>query len=135
MMDGQAGFPRGSQPCPNPSPRPWPCFCRCQRHGHQSGPSSWTCRVGALQHPGLPRRGRVPDLQAGCSLSGLCPSGPSPRGALQPALFTAHTHASSSHQTSLTNPGIKLLRIQDSSRSTLNQSEGRSENRWLRDTV
>lgn len=57
-----------------------------------------------------------PTPRLGVPCRGGVPAGPSPPAALRPAAFTAHTHASPSHQASLTDSEIKLLRIQDSDR-------------------
>lgn len=67
-------------------------FCRCHCHGHQSGPSSQSCHVGAFWHPGLPRRGCVPDCQASCSLLGLRALRPEPpSGSAACCLYCSHT--------------------------------------------
>lgn len=75
--------------------------------------------------------GCVPDYQASCSVSGLCAPEPASPCTVPPGIFTAHTHASLSHQTSLTHSKIKLVRIQDSSHRALSQTWDPSESRAL----
>lgn len=113
-------------------------LCRLQRHGLWWGMDKLASHVGPAQILPLTATslGPVPSLavldcpdeavcptpRLGVPCRGGVPAGPSPPAALRPAAFTAHTHASPSHQPSLTDSEIKLLRIQDSDRITLNQT-------------
>lgn len=77
------------------------CFCCCC-HSHQSGLRSQVYHLGASWHPGLFRHvGVCLAAQPVAQRLGCMPLGLSPLCTLQPGVFTAHSHASLSHQTSL----------------------------------